>query len=93
MEVKHTALNNRGTFSLEHKGNEIGEMTYVFVNNTVIDINHTLITEEFRGKDLGLKLVKASVDFMREQDLKAKATCPYVKKVFNETPEYSDVKA
>ncbi|MEO6347233.1 MAG: GNAT family N-acetyltransferase [Aquaticitalea sp.] len=93
MEVKHTALNNKGKFYLEHKGKEIGEMTYVFVNDNEIDIDHTLIDDEFRGKDLGLKLVKASVDYMRKHDLKAIPTCPYVKKVFDETAEYSDVRA
>ncbi len=93
MEVKHTALNNRGKFHLEKDGEDIGEMTYVFINDKHIDINHTFIEEAFRGKDLGLKLVKASVDFMKAHHLKAITTCPYVKKVFDETLEYQEFRA
>ena len=93
MEIKHIELNNKGKFSLEHEGKEIGEMTYVYANENEIDINHTLIDDKYRGKDLGLKLVKASVDYMRKHDLKAIPTCPYVAKVFDETPEYADVRA
>ncbi len=93
MDVIHKKLKSKGKFSLQHEGKEIGEMTYVFANDKEIDINHTLIDDEFRGSDLGLKLVKASVDYMREHDLKATLTCPYVAKVFDENPKYSDVRA
>ncbi len=93
MEVTHKKRDKEGKFSLVHEGNEIGEMTYVFVNENKIDINHTLIDNDFRGKDLGLKLIKASVDFMRKQGLKAIPSCPYVAKIFDETSEYDDVRA
>jgi hypothetical protein len=92
MDVKHKKLESKGKFSLEHEGKEIGEMTYVIANDKEIDIN-TLIDDKFRGRDLGLKLVKASVDYMREHDLKAIPTCPYVAKVFDENPDYADVRA
>ncbi|MFB9055982.1 GNAT family N-acetyltransferase [Mariniflexile ostreae] len=88
MQVNHIKLNNKGTFSLKKDGEEIGEMTYVFVNDKHIDINHTFIEKAYRGQDLGLELIKASVEFMKAHHLKAIPTCPYVKKVFDENPIY-----
>ncbi len=93
MEVKHEQLKLTHRFYIEDNGVEIGEMTYAFVGDNIIDINSTFIDEDHRGKDLGLKLITAAVSFMRDNNIKAIPSCPYVEKVFNETPEYSDVKS
>lgn len=91
MEVKHDKSKLKNRFLLLKDGVEIGEMTYVFVKDNIIDINHTLIDEQYRGNDCGLKLVAAAVDYMRKENITARASCPYVKKVFKETTAYADV--
>ncbi|MFD2917855.1 GNAT family N-acetyltransferase [Psychroserpens luteus] len=91
MEVKHNELKNKGKFYLEDNGKEIGEMTYVFVDENTIDINHTLIDKSYRGRDLGLLLIDKSAEFMRAHQLKAIPSCPYVDKVFKESTKYDDL--
>lgn len=93
MEVKHHVLEKKGKFSLMDNGKEIGEMTYVFVDEKTIDINHTLIEKAYRGRDLGLLLIEKSVEFLRANQLKAIPSCPYVDKVFKDTSKYDDLRA
>lgn len=93
MDIKHEQLKLKHRFYIEEDGVEIGEMTYAFVGDNIIDINSTFINEDYRGRDLGLKLIEKAVSFMRANNIKAIPSCPYVEKVFNETPEYSDVKS
>ncbi|WP_231565549.1 GNAT family N-acetyltransferase [Psychroserpens sp. Hel_I_66] len=93
MEVKHKQLDGEGKFFLEENGKEIGEMTYIVVDDHTIDINHTLIDKSYRGKDLGLKLIEKSAQFMRTNNLKAIPSCPYVDKVFSENSKYNDLRA
>lgn len=90
MELKHEESKNR--FYLRDNEKEIGEITYANIKEGLIDINHTLIDVNYRGQDLGLKLIEAVADYARENKLKAKASCPYVAKVFGETTEYDDIK-
>ncbi|WP_179345132.1 GNAT family N-acetyltransferase [Winogradskyella ursingii] len=92
MEVKHEKLKLKNRFVLIEDKKEIGEMTYEFRRDNIMDINHTFIDEDYRGKDYGHKLVDAAVAFMRKNDIKAIPSCPYVKKVFDEHPKYSDVR-
>ncbi|CAD2072253.1 GNAT family N-acetyltransferase [Phocicoccus pinnipedialis] len=49
------------------------------VENDVIDINHTLVSEELRGQGVGEALFKEVVEYAREHDLKLKqdATCSF----------------
>ena len=91
MEVKHEDLEVKKRFYLLVNEKEIGEMTYKFINDNVIDINHTYINQNYRGKDLGLKLVKAAADYMRKNNIKAIPSCPYVEKVFKENSQYTDL--
>ena len=91
MTVKHNENNDNGKFYLDNDGKEIGEMTYIIIEKNIMDINHTLIEEEHRGKNLGLELVEAGVKYAREHQLKILPTCPFVHKVFQENKNYSDV--
>ncbi|EPR70780.1 putative acetyltransferase [Winogradskyella psychrotolerans RS-3] len=91
MELKYEESKNR--FYLLDNDKEIGEITYANVKDGLIDINHTEIDVNYRGQDLGLQLIEAIADYARENKLKARASCPYVAKVFGETDKYDDIKA
>lgn len=92
MEIKHQKEENKGRFYLEVEGEEKAEMTYFFKDKHVIDINHTEVDDSLKGEDVGYKLVDAAVLFMRENNLKAIASCPYVEYVFKKKKnEYNDV--
>ncbi|MBU2921266.1 N-acetyltransferase [Winogradskyella psychrotolerans] len=93
MELKHDTSNKNNRFYLLDNEKEIGEIAYAYVNEGLIDINHTEIDPNYRGQNLGHKLIEAVADFARENKLQATASCPYVAKVFGKTTQYDDIKA
>jgi predicted GNAT family acetyltransferase len=81
----------RGAFFIEEDGKEIGLMHYIFSGPGKFIIDHTEVDEAHEGKGLGRILVRAGVDYARENNMKILPYCPYAKKVFAATPEYADV--
>lgn len=68
-------------------------MTYKKSGDGVITIDHTEVDSNHRGEGIGEDLVMEAVKYARENDLKIIATCPFAKKVIDETPEFQDVLA
>ena len=66
-------------------------MTFVFAGTDKIIIDHTEVNEGNNGKGFGKMMVAKAVDFAREKNIKIIPLCPFAKKVFDKTPEYSDV--
>lgn len=92
MEIKHNKDNKSGTFYAEINGKRQAEMTYEFKGNNLIDINHTEVNDSLKGEGVGYKLVDAAVSFMRENNLKAQVSCPFVEHVFKKKQDdYQDV--
>jgi predicted GNAT family acetyltransferase len=91
MEVKNKNDGKRGVFYMEDGGKEIGLMHYTFSGPGKMIIDHTGVDEAYEGKGLGRQLVKAGVDFARENHLKILPLCPFAKKLFDITPAFADV--
>lgn len=92
MEINHLKNDNTGKFYIEINGEQKAEMTYKFIDKHTIDINHTEVNDALKGQGVGYKLVDKAVTFMRDQNLKAKASCPYVQHVFEKKQDlYNDV--
>ena len=81
----------RGSFYYDEEGKRIAEMTYEWNGNMIININHTEVHEELKGKGVGKLLVERAVEFAREKGLKITATCQFAKKVLGEDEQYKDV--
>ena len=60
---------------LSDKGEVIGEMAYMPMNNSII-ITHTGVSLDYRGQGLAEKLVLAGIQKARREQLKLGATCP-----------------
>ena len=93
MQIQRDEHGRKGAFYIEENGEWIAELTYVKSNDGQITIDHTEVDEKLRGEGIGEDLVKAAVDYARENGLKVKIICPYTKKVVEKHPEYSDVLA
>ncbi len=93
MKIQKTEDGNTGKFFIEENDQQIALMTYKKSGDGVITIDHTEVDSNFRGEGFGEDLVAAGVKFARENNLKIIPTCPFVKKVIDETPEYQDVLA
>lgn len=92
MQIQHDEHGRKGAFYIDEDGEWIAELTY-FKNNDTMTIDHTEIDEKLRGEGIGQDMVKAAVDFARENGLKVNPVCPYARKVIEKTPELQDVLA
>jgi len=90
MDIKHIESKSIGSFVIKKDHKRIAELTYK-QEDGAINIDHTEVDKSLRGHGVGEDLVKAAVEFARENDLKVEAVCPYANKVLRETSEYSDV--
>lgn len=92
MEEVQLEINDRkGFFYIEVDGKTEAKMTFVFAGPNKIIIDHTEVNEGNNGKGFGKKMVTKAVEFAREKDIKIVPLCPFAKKVFDKTPEFSDV--
>lgn len=92
MEIKHSDNGKEGAFYIELDGKKEAEMTYYYKTDDVIDIDHTEVKESLQGKGIGHQLFDEAVKYMRDNNLKAVASCSYVKSVFEKKQaEYQDV--
>lgn len=91
IEVNQFDRETKGFFKATEDGKEAGRMTYAWVNDDRIIIDHTEVNPEFRGRNVGNLMVQAAVEFARKADIKIVPLCPFAKSVFDKTPEYQDV--
>jgi predicted GNAT family acetyltransferase len=92
MEIKHTDNGTQGSFYIEVDGQKEAEMTYVYKDESTIDIDHTEVKASLQGQGIGSQLIEAAVAFMKKKHLKVVPSCSYAKAVFEKKrKEYQDV--
>ena len=91
MIIKHNHQDNKGAFVVEVDGNILAEMVYYkpFENKMVIE--HTEVSEELKGQNIGFQLVQAAVDYARHHHIKITPLCPFAYSVFKKKPDFQDV--
>ncbi|HEY8892567.1 MAG TPA: GNAT family N-acetyltransferase [Clostridium sp.] len=57
----------------------------------VIIIEHTFVSEQLKGQNIGGQLLKKVVDFARENNKTIIPICPYAKAKLNKDDQYFDV--
>lgn len=62
-------------------------LEYVKMNN-VLNLNHTYVPNELRGKGIASKLVKAAITHAQRNNLKIIPSCSYVADYFQRHKEY-----
>ena len=87
LQLKET----KGNFYVSVDGQQEGKMTFEFAGNDKIIIDHTEVNPGHTGKGYAKKMVAKAVEFARDKNIKIIPLCPFVKKVFDETPEFRDV--
>jgi predicted GNAT family acetyltransferase len=91
MNIEQIDRENKGYFKASEEGKEAGRMTYSWAGKERFIIDHTEVNPEFKGKNVGKKMLMTAVNFAREHKLKIIPLCPYAKSVFDKTPEIRDV--
>ncbi len=66
-------------------------MAYTWAGEGMFIIDHTDVSEDYRGQGICRQLLDAVVVFARWKNLKIIPLCPYAKSVFNKDPSIADV--
>ena len=61
--------------------------------NGVLDLLHTEVPAALRGGGVGSELVRAALDWARDQKLKILPSCPFVAEWLERHPQYADLNA
>lgn len=93
MDIRHNRQTGQGAFLAMENGHNVGELTYVYVKEKTIRIDHTLVHPSQRGKGLAHRLVDAAVNHARAEGLSIVPICSFAVADFKRHPEYADVLA
>ncbi len=91
--MDHQIINNtvKGEFYIPLL-NTRAHLVYKMRDKHTIDLIHTSVPEEYKGKSYGKELVQFALNYARENKLKVIATCPYVKEYISKNREiYRDI--
>jgi len=91
LEIELEQLAAKGSFYVEENNERLAEMTFSKAGAEVIIIDHTIVSDSLRGKNIGKQLVAAAVDYARKNKIKILPLCPFAKSVFDSVKEYADV--
>ena len=86
-EVVHEPDNNR--FAV-HVDGETSVLDYHLSADKVV-FTHTGVPTALGGRGIGSRLVKAGLDWAREQGLRVRPLCPFVSSYIQRHPEYADL--
>jgi len=91
IEIKLIESGTKGFFGAFEGDKEAGRMTYTFVGNTIMIIDHTEVSDDYRGQSIGKRILMEVVKYARENNIKIIPLCPFAKSVFDVTEEIRDV--
>uniref|UniRef100_UPI00358E7BFF protein NATD1-like isoform X2 n=1 Tax=Myxine glutinosa TaxID=7769 RepID=UPI00358E7BFF len=75
------------TMECERRGSsDPAVLLYDHIGERTINLHHTEVPKSFRNQGLAKHLTMAALDFMVEEDLKAKVTCSYIQKYIKAHP-------
>lgn len=69
----------------------LAEMVYTMPSRDKMIIEHTEVSEELKGQNVGYQLVKTAVEYARTHNIKIIPLCPFANSVFRKKPEFADV--
>ena len=83
---------NGRIYTVDDKGELMAEVTFNYKETDIVNINHVYVNPILRGKGVAGEAMKVVVDYLRNNNLKAVATCPYAKGWFEKNKDsYGDV--
>lgn len=75
----------------DEAGELLAEITFPLVEEGVVDINHTFVSEVLRGQGMAGKLMSAAVEAIRENGWKARTSCSYAENWKGKHPENTEL--
>ena len=79
-------------YSVDETNTCIAEATYVFLDKNTVNINHTFVDPSLRGQGVAGEMMEAVAQRLRQDGLKAIASCSYANAWLNKHRDsYADV--
>jgi predicted GNAT family acetyltransferase len=91
MLIQNKKIGTKGMFFVEQDGNILAEMVYTLPSDDKMIIEHTEVSDELKGQNVGNQLLHTSVEYARTHNIKIIPLCPFANSVFKKKPEYADV--
>jgi len=91
MSIQHKTGGTKGEFFIEKNGYAQAKITYSKLGNTQIIVDHTEVSDSFKGEGLGKKLVAHVVQHARNNNLKLIPLCPFAKAIIERDQSLQDV--
>jgi predicted GNAT family acetyltransferase len=92
MLIKNKKVGTKGIFYIDNdEGAIIAEMVYTMPSFDKMIIEHTEVSDELKGQNVGYQLVKTAVEYARHHNIKIIPLCPFAKKVFDKKADFHDV--
>lgn len=91
MGIEQTDDGKHGSFKLLENGVLAGEMAYTWAGDSMLIIDHTDVSDQFRGQGVGHKLLHELIAFVRQHQVKVIPLCPFAKSVFDKDLSIHDV--
>ncbi|PKP52229.1 MAG: GNAT family N-acetyltransferase [Bacteroidetes bacterium HGW-Bacteroidetes-1] len=89
--IRHEQNLRTGVFYVNHECDRMAFLSYFENPEGILLLNHTYVSPELRGQNVGSKLVEAAVFFARKNQFKIVPVCPYVVKWFEKNKDSKDV--
>ncbi|MEI9944921.1 MAG: GNAT family N-acetyltransferase [Chitinophagaceae bacterium] len=94
MLIQHKQVGTKGMFYVgNEEGTILAEMVYTMPTPDKMIIEHTEVSDELKGKNVGAQLVHTGVEYARAHNIKIIPLCTFASSVFKKKPEYADVLA
>ena len=91
IKIKQIDLGTKGYFVASDAEHEAGRITYTFAGNSKIIIDHTDVNDEYRGQNIGKRILMEIVEYARENKIKIIPLCPFAKAIFEKVESIRDV--
>lgn len=91
MLIRHKQTGSKGAFFVANEETILAEMIYTMPSNDKMIIEHTKISDELRGQNVGFQLVNTAVEYARAHHIKIIPLCPFANSVFQKKPDFADV--
>lgn len=91
MHIQHKLSGTKGMFYVPGEETVAAELIYSIQQPDKMIVEHTEVTDELRGQNIGYELVHAAVEHARTHNMKIVPVCPFTKSVIDKKPDFQDV--
>lgn len=78
-------------FFIQPEDDIMAELIYMKQGEDTMIIEHTEVSDELKGQNIGYQLVTAAVEHARSHGMKVVPMCAFASAVINKKPEFKDL--